>query len=647
MIFTVFALGGIYLAWQHRNGQQPQREETLLYFASSLFFIIAWLVSINPQFDISTARKFIHLPLLIPIYIFLKHIGITIGSIWAGLVTGSLIAAAIAIYEVQILELSRARSLTHPIIFGDLALIMGFMSLAGLGWFRSRSKPLILLPVIAVIAGIIASTLAEARGSWVAIPFMALVMLWTLRSSLSRKQILIIALAFTSFLLLLYLIPQTGVSEQVNRTINNVEAYHQSEITSPLRATSIGGRFELWQASFTLFSQNIWSGIGWGQFQPMVQELVQQQLRNDFIAQFNHPHNQFISALVNGGIFSFLGLVLLFAIPAKILLKHLKRDDTDTQQLAQAGLILLVGFFIFAQSEAILERSRPINFFVFYLAVIMAAIYHRQQVLQSKQYTRKHKLSVTIITKNEEDRIEDCLKSVHGWADEIILLDSGSTDNTLEIAHKYTDKIYQTDWPGYGIQKQRALEKASGDWVLSIDADERVSPELRQDIDRVLSVDTPDCAGYKTPWAVILFGHRMDFGRSARAPLRLFKREGSHFTDSIIHERVELPEPCTVNKLEGRLLHYTHRDYGHGTAKACHYAWLSSQKYFAEKRFGAGLVGATIKSAWTFVLIYILRLGFLDGAAGYVSAINYAQNSFNKYAGLWSLRRETSLNKRD
>ena len=153
----------------------------------------------------------------------------------------------------------------------------------------------------------------------------------------------------------------------------------------------------------------------------------------------------------------------------------------------------------------------------------------------------KTSLSVTIITKNEEDRIADCLSSVAEIADEIIVLDSGSDDKTVEICKRYTDKVFETDWPGYGIQKQRALEKASGDWVLAIDADERLTPELADEIRTVLD-SNPEEVAFKTKWAVVVFGKQLNYGRSARYVLRLFRREGARFSEDIVHEKVILPD---------------------------------------------------------------------------------------------------------
>lgn len=189
---------------------------------------------------------------------------------------------------------------------------------------------------------------------------------------------------------------------------------------------------------------------------------------------------------------------------------------------------------------------------------------------------KKHSLSVMLITKNEADRVERCLASIADIADEIIVLDSGSTDNTLVICQKYTDKITVTDWPGFGKQKQRALDQTSCDWVLSIDADEALDDTMRNALVALLSQEQIKESAFCLPWGVTLYGKTLKYGRSARAVLRLFKREGARYTLDEVHETV-IPADGNIGKLKGLLLHYTHRDYGHGLNKAAQYAWLGSR----------------------------------------------------------------------
>ncbi len=257
---------------------------------------------------------------------------------------------------------------------------------------------------------------------------------------------------------------------------------------------------------------------------------------------------------------------------------------------------------------------------------------------------QKQRLSVIIIAQDESDRIARCLASVKPIASEIIVLDSGSTDDTVNVAKQFTDQVHQTDWPGYGPQKQRALSMAGGDWVLSIDADEALSPELQEEI-RILLQTVPPKIAYRLPWAVIVYGKQLDHGRSARAPLRLFRRKGARFSNDQVHEKVILP-PGDVGKLNGRLHHFTHRDFGHYLEKSAKYAWLGAQKRYHAGKKGQGLTGAVFRAVLVFFQVYIIRLGFLDGRVGFLVAVMYSQGAFNKYAGLWTLRRRDRMEKK-
>lgn len=253
----------------------------------------------------------------------------------------------------------------------------------------------------------------------------------------------------------------------------------------------------------------------------------------------------------------------------------------------------------------------------------------------------KQSLAVIIVAQDEADRIETCLSSVKSIADEIIVLDSGSSDDTVNIARRYTTQVHETDWPGYGPQKQRALSMASSQWVLSIDADEALTPELSEEIQALLQTEPKEIA-FRLPWAVTVFGKQLDYGRSARAPLRLFRRQGARFSNDQVHEKVILPSG-KIGKLNGRLLHYTHRDFGHYLNKNAKYAWLGAQKRYQAGKKGYGLTGAAVRALWVFFQIYVIRRGFLDGRIGFLVAVLYSQGAFNKYAGLWALRRQKNM----
>jgi len=241
---------------------------------------------------------------------------------------------------------------------------------------------------------------------------------------------------------------------------------------------------------------------------------------------------------------------------------------------------------------------------------------------------------------NEEDRIRPCLDSLQGFADEIIVFDSGSTDGTIDIVRKYTDKIWITDdWPGDGFQKQRALDQSTCDWVLIIDADEYLDAEMKASIRDILSQKEIEEVAFKLPWGNIILGKQMKYGRSARAPKRLFKRENAHITPVVVHAHV-VTEGKISTIPKGYLMHNSLRSFEHLLEKNRTYSWETTLKYFSQKKRSYGLEFALVRSFWTFFLIYFIRLGLLDGRRGLLMAVMFAQASFNKYAGLWYLEKE-------
>ncbi len=251
-------------------------------------------------------------------------------------------------------------------------------------------------------------------------------------------------------------------------------------------------------------------------------------------------------------------------------------------------------------------------------------------------------LSVIVITKNEEDRIGRCLDSVKNIASEIIVFDSGSTDNTVEIAREYTSHVFITDWQGYGIQKQRALEKATCEWVLSIDADEEVDEKLAKAIINLLEQDVIKYKAYKVRWKNIIFGKATRFGRTARAPMRLFERANAKFDGAIVHEKVVYEGGAGLIK-QGYLNHYSIRDFEHLLYKNRLYALLMAKKKHEKGKKSFGLPVAVVRALISFMQIYIFRLGILDGSRGLLYAIMFAQYTFNKYAGLWAYEQEKDL----
>ena len=243
-------------------------------------------------------------------------------------------------------------------------------------------------------------------------------------------------------------------------------------------------------------------------------------------------------------------------------------------------------------------------------------------------------ISCFVITCNEADRIEQCLQSVAGWVDELLVVDSGSTDGTLEIARKYADRVYETDWPGFGPQRNRALDWCEHDWVLSLDADEVVTEALRHEVDTVLSEPNLSANFIKFPWDTYLFGAPLKHGRYATPQGKLFEKTGARFKDRSVHETLLLPE-YRVRTLKSPLIHHSWRNYQHVIEKHLKYGVLGAgEKEKAGRK--STIVYAFLRSIVDFLHQYVIRRGFLDGQRGLLMAVILSQYAFHKYAALWS-----------
>lgn len=237
-------------------------------------------------------------------------------------------------------------------------------------------------------------------------------------------------------------------------------------------------------------------------------------------------------------------------------------------------------------------------------------------------------LSVIIIAKNEEANIARCLESVQ-FADEIIVLDSGSTDKTIEIAKRYTDKVYLTDWHGYGIQKQRALDKASGDWVLNLDADETISAELQEEIKTAITSNKADA--YRLPIRMVFYNQLLKYSASPKRHARLFKRENATFSKDIVHEKIVLPKGARIGKMNKAIQHHSFQDVSHVLYKLNKYSSYSAKIRIAANK-KPSFIRVLAATSWMFGRCYILQRGFLDGRLGFLFALFSAQGTF--YRGI-------------
>lgn len=242
-------------------------------------------------------------------------------------------------------------------------------------------------------------------------------------------------------------------------------------------------------------------------------------------------------------------------------------------------------------------------------------------------------LSVILITKNEAANIRECLQSV-AWADEIIVVDSGSTDDTAVIAREMGAQVFvHADWPGFGPQKNRALGYAGKDWVFSIDADERVGPELRAEIEQAMHEPTAD--GYFCPRLSQFCGQFIHHcGWYPDYVLRLFKRGTARFSESLVHESIVMNG--STSKFKTPLLHYSYLTVDDVERKVEHYSSAAARQMY-ESGKQANWARAVTSGGWAFVRTYVMRLGVLDGIAGWDIACMNARTTYLKYRKLEAL----------
>ena len=250
-------------------------------------------------------------------------------------------------------------------------------------------------------------------------------------------------------------------------------------------------------------------------------------------------------------------------------------------------------------------------------------------------------ISVCIICFNEEARIEDCLKSVAPCADEIVVVDSRSTDGTVDICKRYTDKIFVHSWPGYVAQKNYALGKAAHDWVLCLDADERVSDDLREEVLMIKShgPDAQGYDGYYLPRKTMYLGRWMKHsGWYPDYKLRVFDKRKGQWEGTEPHDIVRVKGQ--TGYLTGDILHYSFTGgISHHLRKIDHFTTIAAQEAFSKgRRSGPGDLLA--HPLFIFMKMYIRKAGFLDGVPGLIAAGLSAFHVFSKYSKLWELQRK-------
>jgi len=244
------------------------------------------------------------------------------------------------------------------------------------------------------------------------------------------------------------------------------------------------------------------------------------------------------------------------------------------------------------------------------------------------------KISAVIITFNEEDDIRDCLESVK-WADEIVVVDSFSSDKTVDICKEYTTKIYQKKWQGYVEQRNFAIDNTSNKWILSIDADERLTPGLIKEINESLDNDKGEYDGYYMPRHTYHLGKWINHsGWYPDLKLRLFKKGKGRWAGGKVHEYVEIKGK--TRNLKNNILHYSYKSLLDQYKRTKHYAKLMAEDMYSNgKRFS--ILGLIIVPPLELIKIFFVKLGFLDGIQGFIIAVMWSYYVFLRQVNLLKL----------
>jgi glycosyltransferase involved in cell wall biosynthesis len=240
-------------------------------------------------------------------------------------------------------------------------------------------------------------------------------------------------------------------------------------------------------------------------------------------------------------------------------------------------------------------------------------------------------ISAVLITYNEERRLEDALKSLAGVVSEIVVVDCHSSDETVKIARRFTDRVFERTWTNYADQKNFANEKASHPWVFSLDADERVSPELSKEL-LGLRTKEPEVDAFSIPRQVYYLGHWVR--RSGWYPdrkLRLFRKDTARWEGEYVHEKLVVKG--RIGKLRGAIHHFTYRNIHEHLARINTFSDLGAQKLYAEKK-KARWYHLVLLPLFRFIRAYFWKLGFLDGFAGLVISVLTGHAVFVRYAKL-------------
>lgn len=297
-------------------------------------------------------------------------------AIWLGAVVGSLAAATAAVAMLAFTATSRPTMAVNPIHFGEMALVLGAVSVVSRRMAKGDPRTVSRWTLVAVSGALTAAILSHSRGGWIAVPVLVLLALWHHRRSGGQRiarYLVALSLFLVPVVLVAVMANDRAALRALDRGFGETVAYVETSGADETAATSIGTRFEMWRSAFAGFRQDPGLGIGWGRMDDRFAEDVAAGVRNERMLEHDHPHNQYLSHLASGGIVGLASLLALLGVPALICARAFLRGD-ESRCLGGVGLVVISGYAVFALTDSVLESASPLAFYVLSIGTVVAQI---------------------------------------------------------------------------------------------------------------------------------------------------------------------------------------------------------------------------------------------------------------------------------
>lgn len=368
LLVLISLLGIVLLRNEDLSLKKDEVTLMLLFGAFFLCSLISWWWHGMDDSGLKNIGKHLRFLFLIPVYVLVRRVNPRTDFLWYGVVFGSIILLLVAVFADRPYGLDRASGAVNPILFGDISLILGFISFAARDAFKEKSPVIRLLPIVALVCAVAASILSGSRGSWIAIPGLLMVMFFAygkMRSVRYNVTILFVACVLP---IVIYVIPATGVKDRFNFAVSDIESYQSGSSEQ----TSLGIRFESWKAAYYMAADNPIFGVGIGRYHQEANMLIDKGIVSDSAVVYNHTHNDFFYQLAVNGIIGLIILVLLFVYPLILFYRNFFSSDYQVKSLAVSGIFLVVAFIHFSLSETLMIRSASVSVYGFFVIVLVA-----------------------------------------------------------------------------------------------------------------------------------------------------------------------------------------------------------------------------------------------------------------------------------